>query len=204
MGQENMKHIRQSHILGMSLRRCGLVAVLCVTLVAAACDDRNRPTAGPAIEGTPTPAVKQARWRFRTHPSAALGRLTNREKRRIRAQKPRLERLVRDVYNGLFLPTEAKQKVIRERFTARAAAALLRSGAGTPDRLSEVKTTLRRARIGIGAASARQAAAEVWLQARALAGSRKVRIVHRSTLWLQKTRGRWKAIAFEVKQEPSA
>jgi hypothetical protein len=184
--------------------RCVIVAILCLLVATVACDDRSesRVVSAPPVE-TQQP-IKQAKWEIKTHPSAAVRQFTKREKHRVRAEKPKLKQLVRDVYDVLFLPSLVRQQVIRERFTPRAAAALLASGTGISDRLSDVKTTLRRAHIGIGAATVRQAAAQIWLHARATAGDKKVRIVHRSTLWLEKTGGRWKAIAFEVKQRPAA
>lgn len=185
--------------------RCVTVAILCLLVATVACDDRSesRDVSGPPPVET-QPPIKQAKWEIKTHPTAAVRRFTKKEKHRVRAEKPELKQLVRDVYDVLFLPSLIRQQVIRERFTPRAAAALLESGTGISDRLSEVKTTLRRAHIGIGAVTVRQAAAQIWLHARATAGNKKVRIVHRSTLWLEKTGGRWKAIAFEVKQRPAA
>jgi hypothetical protein len=199
-----MEHIGQPRALRPGPASLFVLATVCMTLVAAGCDDTSPPRPEPAVEGTPVPAIRQAKWRIKTHPSAALGKVTREERHRIRAEKPKLKRLVRDVYNVLFLSTEEKRKILRERFTRGAAAALLRSGVGIPQRISGVKTTMRRARIGIAAASARLAAAEVWLRARALDEGGKVRIVHRSTLWLEKSKGQWRAIAFEVSQGPAA
>lgn len=184
--------------------RC-TVAAACLFVAVTSCDDRPAPEgAPPPTPASTEPAIKQARWQIKAYPSATVRPLKNKDKRRIRAAKPEVKKLVRDVYDVLFLSEGDGQSVIRTSFTARAADALVRSGAGIPHRLTEVKTTVRRAHIGIGAASARQAAARVWLQARAYLGADKVRISHRSTLWLEKRAGTWRAIAFDVKQRPAA
>jgi hypothetical protein len=183
--------------------RVGAVALTLTVLLTSSCDDRSQPgEAAPPPAPTPAP-IKQAKWEIKTFPSGALHGLTHKKKKQLRAEKPALRQLVKKVYDDLFL-NGGTHEVVRRAFTERAAAAILRSGAAVSDRLSDLRTTLRRARIGIGAESARQAAVEVWLRARAGAGDNKVHIFHRSTLWLQKTRGRWRAIAFEIKQGPAA
>jgi hypothetical protein len=183
-----------------------VVTAVVTLVIATSCDERDTPD-GSQASPTPTqtaPAIEQARWDIRARATAAVHRLTRNDKGRIRAQKPELRKLVREVYRALFLSPEDSRAVILKRFTSRTASALIRSGAGIPNRLTDVKTTWRRARIGIGATSAHQAAAEVRIRARAMAGDNRVRILHRSTLWLQKKAGRWKAIAFEIKQGPAA
>jgi hypothetical protein len=184
-----------------------VVALLCVGLAAASGRVADS-TADPSTPLTTTPTadtgIKQAKWSIKTFPSAALKKLSPQEKLRIRSQKPRLEELAQEVYDALFLASEAERAdVLNERFTARAARALLSSGAGTTDQMSLVKTISRKARIGIDASSARQAAATVKIRARAFVDDELVRINHQSTLWLQRIGSEWMAIAFEVKQEPA-
>jgi hypothetical protein len=191
-----------------------LAAVSAVAVVAlavglwASCSDQGRsryPTAREGPTEAAVPPIPQARWRVTTFPAGKLAGLTPKDRRRIREQKPRLAGLVRSVYDVLFLRPQDERDALRARFArsaARSFASLRRVGA--PPTVARVKTLLREARIGIQAPGARRAVALVNVRARGLAGQREWRVSHTSTLWLERARGGWRVIAFDVDQHPLA
>lgn len=148
----------------------------------------------------PDPSIKQAKWKMNVHPSGNLEKMSKRQMKRIRAQRPEVGSLVARVYDALFLAPARRRSVVRNSFAPRAAAAFA-DDAGIPANTTMVRTTLRKADIGIDATGARRAAAVVKVRARGRVGSRRFALVHRATLWLER-RGGWKVIAFDVRQSP--
>lgn len=142
--------------------------------------------------------LPQAAWRFSVHASGLAGNLTHRQQIALQRQRPRLRSLVKRVYDSLFVHPNRLPATLKENFSEPAARALRRAkpGAAAPARAS---TTMRRARIGVRApGGARMAVASVAVRALAEGGAPPV--LHRSTLWLERSRGRWKVVAFEVRQ----
>ncbi len=119
---------------------------------------------------------------------------------RVRAQAPRLSRVVRNVYDAVFLHPDTAASVVRKSFRRAAARSFLAARPGMPAKADDVRTNRRIARIGVHPRSAAFAAAVVRVTARGAIGNRTVRVVHRGTLWLQRTRSRWKVIGFAVTQ----
>jgi hypothetical protein len=157
------------------------------------------PPESPAIVD---PALPQAKWEVRTFPAggAGVGKLSKREKASVKAQQERLSTLVKDVFDSLFLtPTEVRS-VLKERFTSAAAGSLLGSGIGLPDQTANVQIKKRSARVGVHVDSARRAAARVKIAGTGINRGRKVRFSHEATLWLEREKGSWRVIAFDVKQ----
>jgi hypothetical protein len=180
------------------------VAMALVVVVATGCSrDEQTPGGIAPPEPTPstTPDIKQANWKFETFKTATTVKLRKRDLARFRAQRARTKEFVRDLYDALFLTPEDKGFVVEKRFTTRAARSLLGSRAGMPARAERVKTLMRKARIGIQPTALRRAAATVSIRARGVVDGERMRVVHRSTLWLERSRHRWKVIAFEIDQE---
>jgi hypothetical protein len=135
------------------------------------------------------------------HATGGLGKLSNKEKRRLKEQKPRVRKFVREIYAALFLDPDSMEAVLVDKFTRRAGRALIRSGAGFRAGAESVRTLARKATIGIQARTASLAAAKVKVRAKATSESEIVKLRHRSTLWLQRKNGRWRVIGFRVDQE---
>ena len=172
--------------------------------LALACDRSGEEVTGPSATAT-VPDIKQARWDFKVRPSAVLAkRLKKKERRALMRQRGPLKRTVKEVYDALFLYPEVTRDVIRRRFVGSASRAMLSARAGMGAGATEVKTLQRSAAIGIDANSGRRAAAVVSIRARASIDGDRVRMKHRSTLWLERVGGRWVAIGFQVNQEPLA
>jgi len=182
-----------------------VVAVVAFVLIATGGDDSapSRPGTPPTEEPSPPPAIEQAPWRIETVRAGGGGGLTQADTRRLRSRKPELRALVTDLYDALFLQPERRARALRVHLAPRARrafAALERVGA--PAKAVQLRTLRRRARIGIDTHSTRRAAASVTLRLTGRVGGRRFRTEHVATLWLERSQGRWRVIAFDVRQRP--
>jgi hypothetical protein len=184
--------------------RAAIAGVAIVLAVAPACDRSGEEVAGPTSTAT-APSIKQARWDFDVRPSALLSKhLKKKDRERLMRQRGPLRKTVKEVYDALFLDPESTRDVIERRFVGSASRAMLSARAGVGAGATEVKTLRRKAAIGIDSSSGRRAAARVFIRARASIDGERIRMKHRSTLWLERSKGRWVAIGFQVNQEPLA
>ena len=187
---------------GALLALLALVAV--VSLTGAPATERRRDP--PRTTPTPTAAaqspIPQAPWRVTSAPADVSARVTKAQRREVDRQARRISWVLKQVYGALFLRPEARRDVLRDHLVARAASALHRSGAGFPSKAQRVRMVLRRARISVDPTSPRRAVGAVTLRVRGLVEGEVARVSHAATLWLQRSEGRWKVIAFELDQEP--
>jgi hypothetical protein len=179
---------------------------ICLCLLAAGFAAVYLPTREAAIPAAPAivdPALPQAKWEVTTFPAggAGVGKLSKREKASVTAQRDRLSKLVKDVFDALFLAPKDLRSVLKQRFTAAASSSLLGSRIGLPDETSNVQIRKRAARVGVHVDSARRAAARVTIAGKGTNRGRKVRFSHEATLWLERAKGTWRVIAFDVKQK---
>ena len=160
------------------------------------------PQARPRTVASP-PEVNHARWRIRHHATGGLGKLTKAQRRRVRAQAPRVGALVRQVFDTLFLDPARVSPVVRASFTRSAARSWVRlRAAGPPRGTSRLELVARRARLSFDARSATQAVASVRLAARGRTVRRRFRLAHETTLWLERSPGKWRVVAYDVSQRP--
>lgn len=150
------------------------------------------------------PGVEQAQWQVKTFPAggAGIGRIGNKAKARVKAQRQPLALLVQDVYDAMFLEPSRAEQVVRERFEAAAGSTALAKKIGLPASLEEVKITKRTAQVGISMAGAETAAARVKVVGTVKKDGRQTDFKHRSTLWLERSHKTWKIIGFDVSQGP--
>ena len=147
-------------------------------------------------------ALPQATWEMNVHAAGLDGKLTAAQATAMERQRPELKSLVKRVYDSLFIHPNRLTDTLKENFTEPAAVALRRAGAGAAEP-GRVATTLRRASIGVQATGgARMAVASITI--RAVADGVQEPVVHRSALWLERVRGEWKVVAFDVRQAPDA
>lgn len=151
----------------------------------------------PGADSRPA-EVKQPPWRMTVHP-AGLTRPHRRVLKRFRHARPALVAAIKDVYDTLFLRPEDRAAVLESRFTERAARALKRTRAGLPKGATGVRIATRRARVGIQVPGLSRAAASVRVGLTAQANKR-IRLAHRATLWLERRRGGWRVIGFDIDQ----
>jgi len=162
--------------------------------------DNERPPRPRAAAGTVQ--IKQASWQMEIFAVAGGPRVTEVQRRLLKAQKPRLRKLVRSTYNALFLEPGARHRAIAGPFSPLSTRAWLNSRAGLGSNAEQVRMVRRKASIGIIAGRADSAAAEVVIAARGETGPRTFHVRHRSTLWLERAHKSWRVIAFHIDQEP--
>ena len=120
----------------------------------------------------------------------------------LRAQQPLLSNVVRDVYGALFLYPTRLSGVTGSMFIEDAARKLEKIDVGVPGDAEKVQTLARKAVITVQAETGTRAVAKVALVAKGEAKSGPFRIRHDGVLWLMKSSGKWRVIAFEVEQHP--
>lgn len=178
------------------------VAVLLASFGTACTEASDRSAPRAQIPEVSTPTIKQAAWRIKAKRIGSVGKVTRADKKRLKAQRPRLKGLIKDVYDSLFLFPSRKKMSLRRHFTHPAARRVLATKAGISPRAERVRTWSRRAIIGVQPNNAAVAVAEVYVRATGKIGDKIFRLVHRATLWLQRSRGAWKVVGFEVDQGP--
>lgn len=177
-------------------------AVLLASLGTACTEPPSGDSPSAQIPEVSTAKIKQAPWRIRTQPAGSVAKITRADKKQLKAQRPRLASLVKDVYDSLFLFPSRKRAVLRKHFVRRAARRVLSSNAGISPRAERVRTWSRRADIGVQPNNAAAAAVKVYVHAKGIVGRRVFRLVHKATLWLQRSKSGWKVVGFEVDQGP--
>ena len=148
------------------------------------------------------PDVPQAPWELTTRAVGAKEKVNKKTLARAEAQTPALRALLTEVYDGLFLDPSKLKKMAVHRFGKTARKSLLRAKIVLPSNSSVVRVTSQRALLAIEASGAKRASAEVTVRLRARAGSQRVKLKHRSTLWLSREQGAWRIIGFDIFQDP--
>ena len=157
-------------------------------------------TGGPTIPAAPT-EVPQARWKIETR-VAGPKRIPKALRKRGLKRGAEVSRLVRGIFNAIYLEPESAATAIRRSFTKPAAAAIRKPGIGLPKGAERVETTRRRIAVTVYAGTGAQAVARALVAAKGIAGGKPFRIRHDSTLWLVRRGGDWSVIAFEIAREP--
>ena len=166
--------------------------------------DADAPTAGEprTFSVSAADVVAQAPWKLTTHAIGTGRKVSKKAIARVEAQTPALRTLLSEVYEGLFFEPSKLEKMATHRFGTTARKRLLRAKIGLPAGSKVVRVTGQRAVLGIEASGAKRASAEVTVQLRARAGSKSVKLKHRSTLWLSREHGGWRVIGFDISQGP--
>jgi hypothetical protein len=164
--------------------------------------ERSRTTT-PARPFTPAPAAEQAPWVIKTFPAGAISKIGKSERELAANRADAVEGIVKDVYNAELMDPGSLPKVLDRSFTPQAAKGFAKAGLGVPKGASDVRSTTRRARIGVDVVSGRAAAADVKIS---LVGELKgdtVKITQRATLWMQRDQRHWRVVGYDVKQGPT-
>lgn len=135
------------------------------------------------------PGRDQATWNIRVVP-------------RKGAQTESLTGLVTSVYDAVFLHPDTIDAALEEHFTSAAARAWTAADVGWPPRTHRVRILRRSANVTVQSVGGQRAAAIVKLVGGATVGGRRVKLWHRSTLWLEKQGAGWRVVAFELDQKP--
>lgn len=162
-------------------------------------------SAGPgAPVKVPHTSVPQAKWKIKTYPAGDLGKSGKKVYNTVARERPRLTRVVTDVYDALFLVPDRYRQVVAGYFDKPGAGILLHASLAPPNDTKDVSTKVRRASIGVQANTAARAAARVKVKAKAKDNGHPIIWTTTSTLWLEKEKGRWKVVGFAVDQAPVA
>lgn len=180
-----------------------LVGVLVVALVAGGIllfvgDEKKKRDFGPNLGA----GIKQASWRVRvrTVGGPALPKKIRNQKLKGKEAK-RLETLVRSIYNAIYLQPGRLDHVSKRFMSAEVAKAVKRSGPQIPAKADRIKTMRRLAKVGVDPAGIARAVAFVHVVAKGEKGKEKFKTQSRDRLWLERNKGKWKIIAFDVNME---
>ena len=174
----------------------GIAAVVALAVIAGLLlQDSDDPVDEPSPQPTQASPPPLPPWRIDVVPAGSLGRVTRKERGRVRAQAPDLARLVRSVQNTLFLSPFSLREVGRSYFSSGALTSFRR----TSGRLERQAVLLRRrARIAVEVERARTAAAEVLVISARPVG--RPRLATRTRLWLERAGQGWRIVGYEVDQ----
>lgn len=190
------------------LRRMKLVVGMLsiAALLATACDPAEEGGGTGSESGSEssatTPEIEQAAWKMKTRLAPGHRKLTKKQKGRVKKSAAPIEDVVAEVYDALFLAPEDRSAVVKARFIPPTATALLRTDAGVSEGSTDVRLLRRSGDIAIEVATRRLAVARVAIKAKGMKGDKGFTVVHRSRLWFEKIRGRWKVVAFRIDQGP--
>jgi hypothetical protein len=137
-------------------------------------------------------------WVVTVFPAGAMGHPTKAESARVKHHRGKLADLLDRVYDAVWLDANKLESALLQDFAPAAARAFRRSMRPLPENASVIRIRKRYARIGVDARRAKTAAASVSLLIEGKA-QKPFRIKHKATLWLER-RGRWRVIAFELRQ----
>ena len=163
----------------------------------------SAPIAQPSAFAPDDPAIAQAPWKIYSHPTAAFGKSTHKERKAFRKIAPKVAATVRNVYDAMLVSRKQLRFAARKWMTG-IAARELRRRPPVPSSLTAIETTRRHASIGIDATSRRRAAAKVEIKFSAKRNDKRMRFVHRGTLWLEWGDHGWQVIAFDIFQRRRA
>lgn len=149
------------------------------------------------------PAIDQAPWKVTRTIEGRSGKLSNADKKNILARGTAAIGVVKTVFDGIFLEPSTLDDVVKKSFTSDAAKSLNARQLGFPDGTTEIKTLSRHAVLGIDAAQARFATADVEIVAKGDTGTKLVKVAQHATLWIERDQSQWRVIAFDVQQRPS-
>jgi hypothetical protein len=181
----------------------GLIALNIALLLGGSGAQPAAPSAKPLPQVTlAPPKVKQASWEFKAFPVGPAQHMTKKDKARAKAQRIRIKRIVTRVFDSMLVRPGELSGVIKSTFTQPAARAFNHSKMGLPKGTDSVQILARRGEIGIDALRARRAGVEVLLRARGVADGAKFDIESHCSLWLERSKGSWRVIGFDVQQGP--
>ena len=145
--------------------------------------------------------VEQARWRVTTYPAGIAAHVTKAQHAAVARQRPRVVSLVRSVYDATLLHPSELRNVLAKSFSKAAAVRFIHSGLKPPRGAEDLVTTTRAARIGIDVHRATRAAARVRVAYTSRLDGRTLSLMQVATLWLERTHGAWKIVAFDGSQQ---
>ena len=180
---------------GMSLLVAGIWGML--VLPRREIPSSHRPSDATSVTD---PSIPQARWEANVFPAGVLGKPTKKQKNLVAEERTEVVSTVREVYDALLLAPGRLKDLGGKALTPAAAKALASSKLRLPEGMNDVETTKRIAKIGIQVSGGHSAAASVSVWYRGRIKDEAVKVLQRSTLWLQGDGKHWTVIAFDGTQ----
>jgi hypothetical protein len=174
---------------------CAAIVVASVAVAALGDDPAPPPEAGA---GRALVDISAVPWTTDVYPVGAAGPLRGIAKNRFDGQRDPIRTVVRNVAEAAVLSDGDIAPWVRALLTRPAAVALRADRTGIPPKASDVEMTMRRARIGMQAPAMRAAAARVRIEMRGSIDGRSVAWRDDLTLWLERSGGSWRVIAFDL------
>ena len=145
--------------------------------------------------------IKQASWNI--HVRAVAGPALPDKKRGVsKKETKRLQRLIKSVYNAAYLRPDLMDKVVRKYIAPKAASAIRKRGPQIPNAARKIKTHKRTAIVGVDPRGSSRAAARVHVVASGENGGKKFKTISSDRLWLERSQGKWRVIAYDVSRKP--
>jgi hypothetical protein len=142
--------------------------------------------------------AEAAVWRSDSFPVGASGALSKKEAARFDKQKERVRGVARDLTDAITVVPATLPKAASRLMTRAAAKALVAHASSLP-KAAELVTVLKRTgHIGIQAPRFSAAAARMKVTMQASFDERIVRWREDFTFWIQRSKGAWKVIAFDL------
>lgn len=157
-------------------------------------------TRGSAPDAAGRRAIPQAAWEVKAYAAPNADGITRADRQVFQRERDEVVGLIQRLYEALFLRPGEVDRVVRRSLSPPASKALSESRMGLHEGVEDVRTTARFVRIGIQSDGGLRAAAVVRVEAHALRRSSPVEIWHRARLWMEKTPGGWKVVAFDAEQ----
>jgi hypothetical protein len=146
------------------------------------------------------PSIPQARWEAKVFPAGVLGKPSPKLKNLVKKERSVVVTTVTDVYDALLLAPGRLKDLRGKALTVAAADALASSELRVPEGMNDVRTTKRTTSIGIQVDGGKSAAARVSVWYSGRIKDEPVKLLQRSTLWLQGEGKHWMVIGFDGTQ----
>jgi hypothetical protein len=150
----------------------------------------------------PDSGPRQADWKITAVPAGLFHKPTKHESKQAAKRIGPFTRMIKNTFDALYLVPDRFEDVVKGYFTQAAASDLLRTKLAPPAGAEDVQTLQRSAVVALDSHSSVRAAAHVRIRARAKDSGKMLKWLNETTLWLEKDKGNWRVIGFDVDQSP--
>lgn len=157
---------------------------------------------GPGGQAVGADVAAAAVWHTDAFPVGASGELTKLQGARFMHQKDRVRATVRDLSDALVVDPSRLERAASRVMTAAAKASLLKLAPRVPKGAEDITAMKRTGRIGIQAPMFASAATRTKIVMQATIDGRVVSWRDDFTFWLQRSKGEWRVVAFDIDRTP--
>jgi hypothetical protein len=178
------------------------VAVISASLLIATLRDHPTLLTRGDVSAPTAPAITAAPWKTEMYAVGSSGGLSKAARKSFDRQRAQLRPVVRNVAGAIGLEAGRLKPWLKALLTPATARAISEVKHGLPGAASSVEVTRRTARVGLQAPGFGTAAARVQLDTHALLEGKAVHWRDSIVLWLERAKGGWKVIAFDLDRRP--